>query len=143
VSFPMRLLDGYDHVVLASADDAAKLLVRVGTRGLDGLALDLASRCPAATLRATGSGGYRIEAAAFHGDLSRCEAGPGAVLLEVRAPDCELRTVLDRLPVAVGRYVLSRTGSSYWGAIAGVAALVLGRGLGSDAGHRPQGDRHR
>ena len=79
----------------------------------------------------------------FHGDLSRCEAGPGAVLLEVRAPDCELRTVLDRLPVAVGRYVLSRTGSSYWGAIAGVAALVLGRGLGSDAGHRPQGDRHR
>lgn len=40
MGFPTRLLDGYSHSPLSISDDNAKILVRLGTSGLRGLADD-------------------------------------------------------------------------------------------------------
>lgn len=124
MSFPTELLEGYPFTVLSLTDDQAKLLVFVGKDGIHGLARDLASQCPAAVFPVTPTR-YTIEHSEFRGDITRCPAFPGTVVLEVRAPAVDVRNVLGVLPVAVAKYVVSQTGSAWCGMIARLGTLAM------------------
>lgn len=125
MSFPTQLLDGYQHAVLSLTNDQAKLLVYVGNHGIEGLARDMARRCPSAGLSRITSTHYMIDHSAFSGELTKCGLVPGTALLEVRAPDLELRKVLGGLPGTIGRYVVSETGSIWCGMLAGLGTLAV------------------
>jgi hypothetical protein len=125
VSFPTHLLDGYQHAFLSVGDDQATLLVFVAEGGIDGLARDLARRCRAGIVSRTGPSHYTIEHDAFRGDLTRCVPFPGTAVLEVRAPDLDIRNGMGALPLKVGRYVLAETGSLWWGVMAGLGTLAI------------------
>jgi hypothetical protein len=134
VSFPVQLLEGYRHTVLSLEDDQARLIVYLGDAGIDGLARDLRQRCPEATVLPVAPAHYRIEATAFQGDITACHLLPATALLEVRAPNVDVQNVIDALPVRVGRYVLSQTGSLSCGVLAGLGALAMVSHLGSVLG---------
>ena len=91
MSFPTRLLEGYQHAVVSLTDEQAKIVVAVGDLGVGRLANDLGRRCPGAAVKAITPGHYTIEHKAFRGDLTVCQLCPGAALLEVRAPGLEFR----------------------------------------------------
>ena len=98
MSFPTQLLEGYRHAVLSLTNDQAKLVVFVGNDGIESLARELGRRCPAAALFRIAPTHYTLEHSAFRGEITKCGLFPGTALLEVRAPDLDLRNALNTLP---------------------------------------------
>lgn len=134
MSFPVQLLAGYRHAVLALGDEQAKLIVHLGQAGLEDLAGDIRRRCPGATVLRVGAAHYRIEATEFQGDITPCHLLPATALLEVQAPNADIRHLAEGLPVRVGSFVLSRTGSLCCGVLAGLGTLAMMSHLGAFLG---------
>jgi hypothetical protein len=125
MGFPTQLLEGHPHLVLNVTDDEAKLLVFMRDGGFEGLAIEIARRCPSASVSRVTRTHYTIAHPSFQGDLQECALVPRAALLEVRAPDSELHKAFGALPAAVGRYVLSETGNPLYGLLAGLGTVAV------------------
>jgi hypothetical protein len=140
MGFPTHLLDGYRHVVLGVTDDQAKLIVFLTRDGIAGLADEVARRCPAAIVSRATETHYTIDHPSFQGDLTECGLMASTALLDVRAPELDVGKAFRALPAAVGRYVLSETGSLGFGVLAGLGAFAMVRHFApafASSGSRP------